>query len=152
MKYCSNCGAQINEKAVICVKCGVPVNGSNIQQSYNQPISNVPKQGHGAATASLVLGILGLIASVITLIISIGLAAYYADSWSARLYSYVSATYTTEKIMISIFVSVVPGILSLIGLPLGLFCRKGGPKIAGIVLNAVALAICIIQVVIIMSI
>ena len=107
MKYCSNCGSEIDEKAVICVKCGVPVNGSNIQQSYNQPISSEPRQGHGAATASLVLGILGLIAAVITLIISIGLAVYYADSWSAKLYSYVSDNYTTEKIMISIFVSVV---------------------------------------------
>ena len=30
MSFCSNCGNQVDDKAVICVKCGVPVNGSNI--------------------------------------------------------------------------------------------------------------------------
>ena len=29
MKYCSNCGAEINEGAVICVKCGCAVQNSN---------------------------------------------------------------------------------------------------------------------------
>lgn len=25
--YCSNCGAQVNENAVVCIKCGCAVNG-----------------------------------------------------------------------------------------------------------------------------
>lgn len=29
MKYCSNCGAEINEGAAVCVKCGCAVRGTN---------------------------------------------------------------------------------------------------------------------------
>ena len=154
MKYCSNCGEQIDEKAVICVKCGVPVNSSNqANNNYNQ--TNVaPKQGHGAATASLILGILGLIAAAITLIIAICIFVYYRN-YSVYDYDYyygaVSAIESSVKIGICILLSALPGILSLIGLPLGCFCKKGGPKIAGIVLNTITLAICVIQVVLIMN-
>ena len=155
MKYCSNCGEQIDEKAVICVKCGVPVSGNNIQQpTYNQPASNVPKQGHGAATASLILGIIGLIVGIITLIIAIFI---YIGNASTPLYEYdyylsYSVMESSVKIGISFLLCFLPGILSLIGLPLGAFCHKGGPKIAGIVLNAITIIICIVQVVIIMNI
>lgn len=33
--YCKNCGAEIDDNAVICVKCGVPVSGNkrNVNQS-----------------------------------------------------------------------------------------------------------------------
>ena len=33
MKYCYNCGAQVDEKAVVCVKCGVALN--NVNQADN---------------------------------------------------------------------------------------------------------------------
>jgi len=172
MKFCSNCGEQIDEKAVICVKCGVPVGNSaisnNYDQNYNQNYNqnydpnynsnynqsyqnNVPKQGHGAATASLVLGIIGLIASVITLIIAICIYFYYAaTTYDYGIYSYSYRTFDSAvKVSVCIFLTFIPGVLSLIGLPLGAFCRKGGPKIAGIVLNTITLLICIIQVVLI---
>lgn len=32
MKYCSNCGAEIDENAVICVKCGCAVRGKSAQK------------------------------------------------------------------------------------------------------------------------
>ena len=36
--FCSNCGNQIDDKAVICVKCGVPTNqGANFTGATNQP-------------------------------------------------------------------------------------------------------------------
>lgn len=31
--YCKNCGAEINDNAVVCVKCGVPV--IPVKNSYN---------------------------------------------------------------------------------------------------------------------
>lgn len=156
MKYCSNCGSEIDEKAVICVKCGVPVTGSNVTQNaytnQTQPIQ--PKQGHGAATASLVLGILGLIAAIITLLISLGVYVFASNAYSytSSYYSYdtVNSVYTTGKLVVAIGLTVVPGLLSLIGLPLGLFCRSCGKKIAGIVLNAIAVVICIGQFILIM--
>jgi TM2 domain-containing membrane protein YozV len=33
MKYCQNCGAQIDERAVICPKCGVPIAGAKEPKS-----------------------------------------------------------------------------------------------------------------------
>jgi TM2 domain-containing membrane protein YozV len=30
--FCQNCGAEINDKAVVCVKCGCAVNGVKINQ------------------------------------------------------------------------------------------------------------------------
>ena len=35
MKFCSNCGAQLNENAVVCVKCGAAV-----QKSQNKDLEN----------------------------------------------------------------------------------------------------------------
>jgi hypothetical protein len=31
--FCNNCGAEIDNKAVICVKCGVPTNNANTPQN-----------------------------------------------------------------------------------------------------------------------
>lgn len=32
-KFCQNCGAKIDVKAVVCPKCGVPVNGNNAESN-----------------------------------------------------------------------------------------------------------------------
>ncbi|HJF54443.1 MAG TPA: zinc-ribbon domain-containing protein [Limosilactobacillus coleohominis] len=38
-KFCSHCGAKIDAKAVVCPKCGVPVDGANINNNstVNEP-------------------------------------------------------------------------------------------------------------------
>ena len=149
MKFCSNCGEKIDERAVVCPKCGVPVNGESMIQT-----TSAPKQGHGAATASLVLGIIGLIAGVISVIVAAVLAffafGFTSEYSSYDYYSTVSAVDSAVRIGSCIAVVFIPGILSLIGLPLGCFCRKGGPKIAGIVLNTITLVLCIADIVLIM--
>ena len=33
MKYCTNCGAEMADEAVVCVKCGVPVKNENDKPS-----------------------------------------------------------------------------------------------------------------------
>ena len=38
MRFCSNCGAQVDEKAVVCVKCGVAL---PTQTPTPAPLSNV---------------------------------------------------------------------------------------------------------------
>lgn len=154
MKYCSNCGEKMDEKAVICVKCGVPVSGESTvtQSTTSQP---APKKGNGAATASLVLGIIGLICGVISVIIAVVLAFFVFGFTSTVTssydyysgYSVASAVDSTARIVACVLVAFLPGVLSLIGLPLGCFCRKGGPKIAGIVLNAITLVLVIVDVV-----
>ena len=40
--YCKNCGAEINDNAVVCVKCGVPV--IPVKNSYNGSKELAPKR------------------------------------------------------------------------------------------------------------
>lgn len=40
MKYCQNCGAQLDEKAVVCPKCGVPVAGATMNGVTPPPMLN----------------------------------------------------------------------------------------------------------------
>lgn len=51
-KYCQNCGAQIDQKAVICPKCGVPVTGASGPKE--------PKSRVAAIVLALFLGGLGI--------------------------------------------------------------------------------------------
>ena len=39
-KYCSNCGKEVNENAVICVNCGCSLEGTSNNQSVNVTINN----------------------------------------------------------------------------------------------------------------
>lgn len=39
--YCKNCGAQIDDKAAICVHCGVSTGVQQAQPQYQQPVINV---------------------------------------------------------------------------------------------------------------
>jgi hypothetical protein len=65
MAYCRNCGSQMDERAAFCSNCGCAVNTNNYSSpltdnqfnpyNVNAPVNN------GLATASMVLGILGVI-------------------------------------------------------------------------------------------
>ena len=65
--FCKNCGKEIDDKATVCVHCGVPT--ANAQQPQQQVVST-PKT-NGIAIAGLVLSILwgtsliGLILSIV---------------------------------------------------------------------------------------
>lgn len=37
MKYCQHCGAQVDEKAVVCVKCGCALSSYNIPNTPDVP-------------------------------------------------------------------------------------------------------------------
>jgi len=50
--FCWNCGVEVSEQAVICVKCGVSLKKTQLAESSLQSAPG--------ATASLVLGIIGL--------------------------------------------------------------------------------------------
>ena len=57
MPFCPSCGAEVNEKAVVCVKCGVAVNNSNIA-AQTGPVSD--KQWIVALLLAFFLGFLGV--------------------------------------------------------------------------------------------
>lgn len=147
--FCSNCGARINENASFCVKCGtkvvdesVPVN-NQVTSTINTVQQN-PRSG--AATSSLVLGILGVVFSVISLLIS--LVLFYNMN---RNYDIFYRGYSEEGLIASIIIIFIPAILSLTGFMLGLFSStkkkiNKGSKIAGIILNTIAIIICTVQV------
>lgn len=64
-KFCSNCGNEVADEAVICPKCGVSVN------QKNQNVSPKGNNSNGMATAGFVLSffvpLLGLIFSILGL-------------------------------------------------------------------------------------
>lgn len=59
MKYCSTCGAELHDNAVICVKCGCPVtpppqSSSEMQQAKND-------DSPGMTLLSIVLPLIGIL-------------------------------------------------------------------------------------------
>ena len=98
--YCPNCGEQIDDKAVVCPKCGVPV--KNTVAPYDSPskvfavlgflfpiiglilylvgISERPLRAKSAGKGALIGFIVGIVFSIISYIIAIaavGCAATY---------------------------------------------------------------------------
>jgi TM2 domain-containing membrane protein YozV len=54
--FCANCGTEIDDKAVICVKCGVATNSSD---SSSNVFGETPKQGFDWLTTLLLCWFLG---------------------------------------------------------------------------------------------
>ena len=71
MKFCPNCGQQIDEGTNFCRNCGynlgtnptpAPINQTNYVQQTVAPVNySQPKKGKGLAIASLVLGIISVV-------------------------------------------------------------------------------------------
>ena len=53
MKFCTHCGSEINDNAVLCIKCGCSVECKNA----NNPILH----SESKVSASLILGIVGIV-------------------------------------------------------------------------------------------
>jgi len=112
MDYCSNCGNQISDQAVFCSRCGFVVN-TNVYNSplTNNPFTNPPVQ-NGYATASMVLGILGVVFGAI----------FYA----AIPLNIIGLVFGVKSRKISINGKGTAGlVLSIIGLPLSVFAFIG---------------------------
>lgn len=60
MAFCSNCGKEIDDRAVICPGCGVPVAGAQ-QPSMNQQYSNGDAPSTGFAVLGFFFPLIGLI-------------------------------------------------------------------------------------------
>lgn len=56
--FCSNCGAQIDDKAVVCVKCGVPTNNYSTQSGAANHYVD-PAEGYDWLTTLLLCFFLG---------------------------------------------------------------------------------------------
>ena len=58
MKYCSNCGAEIHEEAVICPKCGCAVPRARLKGTWGDVLGRI---GLPIGIIALIFGILSLI-------------------------------------------------------------------------------------------
>lgn len=83
VRYCSNCGAKIPDKAQFCSNCGVsstppsqPAQPAQpVQPVYTQPVTSTQyvKRHSGFGVAALVLGIISVIMSAIIIFYFIGI-------------------------------------------------------------------------------
>lgn len=143
MKYCSNCGAEINENAVVCVKCGAAV------QNANNSLQKSNSNSTGFAKSSMILGIVAIIFGAISLVLALCVNYYLTGTFEGRLERYAT-DFATTKIGLYILLIPVPAILSIIGFLLGLFNKnKSNSKTVGIVSNAITIVICIIEIIMI---
>ena len=130
-KFCTNCGEKLNENADFCVKCGVATNNVSIS-------ANKPKQpGKGCGIASMVLGIIACFESICSLFIFVCLLA--AEEYFIFY----------EKLFFGVIFLIVPVTLLIIGIALGFNSRgkiKNGINIAGLILNFVSLALCLLSI------
>ena len=141
MKYCSNCGAEVNENAAVCVKCGYALKPNNLF-SNQQAKDQSPK-------TSMVLGIIAIVFGVIAFLLALGVQSYLTSTYEGRLQR-LASDFESVRIGLMILLLPVPGVLSIIGFILGLTNKvKSGAKTAGIVLNAITLILCVLMIVII---
>lgn len=105
MKYCQSCGAEVNDNAVVCTKCGCAVSESK---------SNEKKGNDGLAVASKVFLILGCIAQG-WLLIPLAWCLPITISICGKM-NRGEEVGTGLKVCSLLFVSLVAGIL--------LLCRK----------------------------
>ena len=87
-KFCQNCGAKIDVKAVMCPKCGVPVNGSEDRNNgwwnlvgFFFPIigwvlwgvwhKEYPKRAHGICVTSWISIGIGLVINFLSSVMSV---------------------------------------------------------------------------------
>lgn len=100
MKYCSHCGAQIDDEAVICVRCGCKTDAIK-KQSDSTTLKTIAK-------IFMVLSCIVLGWSLIPLIWTIPMTVKY---WNDVKYN--RPTSTAFKICSLLFVNVIAGIVML---------------------------------------
>ena len=63
--YCRHCGKEIDDEAIVCIHCGVQVQGAvRNSVAYNSEEYDVPKTGMGVLF-SLLLGLIGLLIGIL---------------------------------------------------------------------------------------
>lgn len=58
MKYCNHCGAELEDEAVVCVKCGCSVSGSKPKEDPNESTVGYAILGFFVPLAGLILFLL----------------------------------------------------------------------------------------------
>jgi len=143
MKYCVNCGKELDEKSRFCVSCGAEVK--------KEEIKPVEKKTNGLSITSMVLGICGhayqfiTIIGVMLLIDSVQFLSYFfGNTHHVRMHDRL-----TFSLAFAGCFSLLTVILSIIGLILGIVGRsnkKNKIATAGIVLCSSQIIICLFEI------
>lgn len=131
-KFCTNCGKELDENAVVCVKCGVAVN--NLKVKAKQP-------GKEMSIASMVLGIVSIFYGICLGMGSIGLTLVdeFVTEFNKLEFEFGFA----------IGYNFLPLALAITGLSLGVASTKkikNGFNITGIILGSITILISIISI------
>lgn len=100
--FCSNCGKEVNENAVICLNCGAAIKNSKNASG---------KKGKGIA--SMVLGIIGIFFAICALAAIEEEASYYLNFYS-----------NAEKFGFAIGYILIQSIFAIVGISLACSERK----------------------------
>lgn len=65
MKYCSKCGKELVDEAVICVGCGCPVSGAPAPATQTSQNPETPGLATGAIVCAFLLPLIGLILGIV---------------------------------------------------------------------------------------
>ena len=109
MKYCSKCGAELFDDAVVCVKCGCPVGENPILQLQRRPVG----QTSGLVTATKILMIIGTVfMAIYTLCIGLAWCIPMTISYNNKIKRGEQIS-TGFKVCTLLFVNMIAGILML---------------------------------------
>ena len=166
--FCVNCGEKLEEGVLFCPKCGKKIDGDNkevVNLGQNKKV-----EGKGSSIASMVLGIIALFFAVSLFFTSGILSTTFDMVWELEYHDnyhnihydlddyyddYQDLAHYTIKgsFIVSSIMFVLP--LSITGLCLGVTSKKkivNGFNKAGVILNAIALVVFVINFVWIMFI
>lgn len=144
--FCKKCGKKIENVDMFCPKCGTPTNEAEVPAQgsvqpayYPNPYGQYEKPktpGNGLSIAGMVLGIVGLVYALITL-----LAIMDKD------FEFKILEYRGEVIPFAIGVIFIQSALSCTGLPLsisGMTKKISGKNVAGLILNSITIILSIV--------
>jgi len=123
MKFCTNCGTQMEDTVKFCPNCGTPNNASDaqpqapMQNGYQQVIYQKPKRpGKGLGIASLVLSIIGLVYCWSILFASIAFCAVsHGLNWdSITVYDVAELEQELQELILILILILLPRILRLL--------------------------------------
>ena len=134
-KFCSNCGNKLDDKAVICVKCGTSTEYIDVPKKIKVP-------GKGLSIASMTVGIVSLFNSI---------TMCFSLPFSMLIFNEMAMDIGVVKIMTILLCMIFPLASSITALSLGLSSLskiKNGFNKTGIITSSIALFLCIITLIV----
>lgn len=98
--FCNNCGKEVDEKAIVCIHCGVELKKKEPVEDYNQS-----KKGIGILL-SLLLGLFGLLIGVILYPAGTVARKTFFKGWLVTFIVYICVSIVVYIIVFITFVSI----------------------------------------------